>query len=107
MAFPTRSIPPHLFLSEWSITDGAILLDVRTGEEILADGTLPQARHLDYLDTTFEEAIETLDRLNPYYVFCDTGKRSRLACELMASKGFILIAYLEGGTQALSTPFQE
>ncbi len=100
MAFPTRSIPPDLFLAECTLTDGAVLLDVRTAEEIESEGTLLHAKHLDYLDTSFEEAIETLDRLDPYYVFCDTGKRSRLACEFMASKGFILVAYLEGGTNA-------
>ncbi len=101
MAFPTRSIAPDHFLAECTLTDGAILLDVRTLEEIREDGTLPNARHLDYLDTSFEEAMESLDRLNPYYVYCDTGKRSRLVCEWMASKGFILIAYMEGGTLAL------
>lgn len=101
MPFPTRSIQPDHFIPEWKSTDGAILLDVRTPEEYHSEGGFEQAQHLDYLETTFELAIESLDRLVPYYVFCDTGKRSKLACELMASKGFVLVAWLEGGTQAV------
>lgn len=101
MAFPVRSIPPDLFLAELALTHDAIPLDVRTGEEIKTRGTLDGAVHLDYLDTRFESAIESLDRLVPYYLYCDTGKRSRLACELMASRGFMLVAWLEGGLLAL------
>lgn len=101
MPFPTRSIQPDHFLPEWKSTDGAVLLDVRTPEEYHAEGAFEEAQHLDYLDTTFEAAIESLDRLVPYYLFCDTGKRSRLACEVMASKGFMLVAWLDGGLLAL------
>lgn len=106
MPFPTRSIQPDQFISEWKSTDGAILLDVRTDEENRTQGTLEGALHLDYLDTTFELAIESLDRPVPYYIFCDTGKRSKLACELMASKGFVLVAWMEGGLDGLNLSFQ-
>ena len=97
MPFPTRSIVFEQFLQEWKNTDGAIALDVRTPKEIMSPGVLEGASQLDYLDPDFESAVESLDRLVPYYLFCDTGKRSRLACEFMASKGFILVTWLEGG----------
>ncbi len=102
MPFPTRSIQPDQFIPEWKSSDGAILLDVRTPEEYSGEGTFPKAKNLNYLDTTFELAIESLDRLVPYYIFCDTGKRSKLACELMASKGFVLVAWMEGGLDGLN-----
>lgn len=101
MAFPVRSITPDLFLAELALTHDAIALDVRTAEEVRNLGTIKNATHLDYLDTAFEEHVDSLDRLVPYYIFCDTGKRSRLACELMASKGFMLVAWLEGGLNSL------
>lgn len=101
MAFPVRSITPDLFLAELALTHDAIALDVRTDEELQMQGALEGSLHLDYLDTQFETAIESLDRLVPYYLYCDTGKRSRLACELMASKGFMLVAWLEGGMNTL------
>ena len=107
MPFPTRSILPDHFIPEWKSTDGAVLLDVRTPEEYHPEGAWEEAQHLDYLDTTFEAAIESLDRLVPYYLFCDTGKRSRLACEVMASKGFMLVAWLEGGLNARSSTCPE
>lgn len=101
MAFPVRSITPDLFLAELALTHDAIALDVRTAEEVRNLGTIKNATHLDYLDTAFEEHVDALDRLVPYYILCDTGKRSRLACELMASKGFMLVAWLEGGLNSL------
>ncbi len=101
MNFPVRAISADLLLEEKETHQDMILIDVRTTHEIEQDKIRFEALHLDFLDTGFEKTIESLDRLNPYILICDTGKRSRMACELMASKGFILVSWLKGGKPAL------
>lgn len=101
MPFPVRSVNPELLYSEGRLPLDAVLLDVRTPQECLDDPGPEGARCLDFLDTGFERQLEGLDRLVPYFLFCDTGKRSRMACEWMAARGFTLVAWIEGGKPAL------
>lgn len=102
MGFPVRSLPPDLFLAELALTPDAVIVDVRTREEADASPAFPEAMLLDFLDTGFEDRIEDLDRLQPHYVVCDTGKRSRMAGSLMASRGFILVTCLDCGLNGLA-----
>lgn len=101
MNFPVRSISAESLLSERQTHADTILIDVRTLLEIEQDKIHLEALHLDFLDTGFEKAVESLDRFNAYILICDTGKRSRMACEWMASKGFMLVSWLNGGKSTL------
>ena len=86
---------------EWSrqlAQDGdAVILDVRTDDEI-AEGYIPDAQHIDiYLGQGFIDALQKLDKSKNYYVYCRSGNRSGQACAIMNSLGFPNAYNLEGG----------
>ncbi len=77
--------------------DNAVLLDVRTPEEV-EDGYIPESTNIDfYLGQEFLDELEKLDKSKSYYVYCRSGNRSRQACALMNSMGFDNAYNLEGG----------
>jgi rhodanese-related sulfurtransferase len=82
-----------------------VLLDVRTGKEVVED-KLEGAVHLDYLDYRFLDELEKLDRKKPYFVYCRTGRRSVRTCTLMRNMGFKSIFNLEGGLLAWKEVFK-
>ena len=64
-------------------TPGALLLDVRTGEEYAA-GHVPGSRNIP-LDRIGEAA---LDREAPLFVYCRSGARSSQACAILRQRGY-------------------
>jgi rhodanese-related sulfurtransferase len=86
---------------EWShqleTDDNAVILDVRTPQEI-EDGYIPDSVFIDfYLGQEFLSELEKLDKAKNYYVYCRSGNRSGQACSLMKSMGFKNTFNLEGG----------
>ncbi len=73
-----------------------VILDVRTQEEF-SEKRIPNAINIDIYQPTFREEIEELDREQPYYVYCRSGKRSANACLVMKQLGFSSVTNLEGG----------
>ncbi|MCL4161664.1 UNVERIFIED_CONTAM: hypothetical protein GTU68_046602 [Idotea baltica] len=77
--------------------DNAIVLDVRTDDEV-AEGVIQNAIHIDiYKGQEFINAIEELDKSKNYYVYCRSGNRSGQACAIMEQLGFENAYNLEGG----------
>ena len=77
--------------------DNAVILDVRTEEEV-EEGYIPGAINIDiYLGQEFIEELEKLDKSKNYYVYCRSGNRSGQACAIMNSIGFENAYNLEGG----------
>ena len=77
--------------------DEAVLLDVRTLEEV-EDGIIPNAKHIDiYMGQGFIDELEKLDKSKSYYVYCRSGVRSVQACTLMKQLGFETTYNLLGG----------
>ncbi len=75
----------------------AVVLDVRTEEE-MEEGYIPDALNIDiYQPQEFMEELEQLDKSKHYYVYCRSGNRSRQACALMNSIGIANAFNLEGG----------
>ena len=75
----------------------AVILDVRTEEEI-EEGRIPNALNLDiYKGQEFIDELEKLDKTKNYYVYCRSGNRSGQACAIMNSKGFENAYNLQGG----------
>lgn len=75
----------------------AVILDVRTEQEI-EEGYIPNAKHIDiYLGQGFVEELEKLDKSKNYYVYCRSGNRSGQACAIMNSLGFGNAYNLQGG----------
>lgn len=77
--------------------DQAVILDVRTPEEV-SQGYIPGAIHLDiYRGQEFINELEKLDKSKHYYVYCRSGNRSGQACSLMNQLGFETAWNLKGG----------
>ena len=77
--------------------DNAVVLDVRTPEEV-EEGYIPNATNIDfYLGQEFLTEVEKLDKDKNYYVYCRSGNRSGQACAVMNSVGFKNAYNLEGG----------
>ncbi|MCG8391113.1 MAG: rhodanese-like domain-containing protein [Cytophagales bacterium] len=93
-----QNIPVEKF-KELMEDENTVVLDVRTpGEE--AEGTIPGAVLINFMDPSFKDEVETLDPSKTYLVHCRSGGRSASACDFMASKGFSNLYNLEGGIQA-------
>ena len=77
--------------------DNAVILDVRTPEE-MEEGYIPNATNIDiYLGQGFMDELEKLDKSKNYYVYCRSGNRSAQACAIMQSVGIANAYNLEGG----------
>jgi phage shock protein E len=92
-------LEPQAFKAKLDATTDAVLLDVRTPEEI-AQGTIPGAVPLDFKAADFEDRIDALDKSKTYLVYCAVGGRSGKAVNLMHEKGFTHVYGLDGGFQA-------
>lgn len=83
--------------SQLAKDDNAVILDVRTDDEI-AEGIIPNAIQIDiYKGQEFINEIEKLDKSKNYYVYCRSGNRSGQACAIMEQLGFENAFNLEGG----------
>jgi len=83
--------------SQLNQDDNAIVLDVRTDEEI-NEGIIKNAIHADIQNPQeFMTILERLDKEKSYYVYCRSGKRSQMACEIMKQSGFKTTYNLDGG----------
>lgn len=77
--------------------ENAIILDVRTKEEV-DEGKIPNSLHVDiYKGQDFIDEIETLDKSKSYLVYCKSGGRSGQACGVMHQLGFENAYNLIGG----------
>ncbi|GAA4277698.1 rhodanese-like domain-containing protein [Aquimarina mytili] len=77
--------------------DNAIILDVRTEEEV-EDGFIPNMLNIDIRKGQgFLDEVDKLDKSKNYYVYCRSGARSAQACTLMGQMGFETTYNLIGG----------
>ncbi|GAA0758599.1 rhodanese-like domain-containing protein [Psychroflexus lacisalsi] len=73
------------------------IIDVRTPAEF-NEGYIEGARLINIQDTsTFMEEIEQLQKDKDYYVYCRSGRRSEMACQIMEKTGIENAFNLEGG----------
>ncbi len=75
---------------------GVILLDVRTAGEFAA-GHIEGALNIDVEGMTFEGEIKQLDKTKTYAIYCQSGRRSRIAAETMTNAGFTKLFNLDQG----------
>ena len=77
--------------------DNAVILDVRTQEEV-DEGKIPNALHIDiYKGQGFIDEVDELDKTKTYFVYCRSGARSAQACAVMNQLGFEKTYNLLGG----------
>ena len=75
---------------------GLVVLDIRTPEEsneVRLDGAI----NVDYYATDFADQLDTLDKNNPYVMYCRSGNRSSDAVETMKDLGFTEVYEIDGG----------
>ena len=78
---------------------GAICLDVRTLNEH-TESHIPNSLNIDIYDPpSFMKKINDLDRTKSYFIYCKSGKRSQMACEIMHQYGFNKLFNLDGGIE--------
>lgn len=78
----------------------ALILDVRTPAE-WSGGIIPNAACIDVMNTNgFIAQIDNLDKSKNIYVYCRSGQRSQVACNLLEQSGFKTTYNLLGGITA-------
>jgi phage shock protein E len=75
-------------LAATRIDDGALIIDVRSAEEVEETGLLADATQVPHTDTA--GLIETIgpDRDRPVVVYCSTGLRSSFAIDDLERAGY-------------------
>jgi rhodanese-related sulfurtransferase len=83
--------------SQFLNNDNAIILDVRTEDEVNR-GKIPGAINIDiYKGQGFIYMVDALEKSKDYYVYCAAGVRSFNACRIMEELGFGNTYNLLGG----------
>lgn len=83
-------------------TPDAVVVDVRTPEEIATSGQIQGARVLDFRAPNFDErALEALAPEQTVVLYCRSGNRAGQAAERLAALGFTRL-YNAGGYDALA-----
>lgn len=90
-----RQLSPADFKKEIDKNKG-ILLDIRTPKET-AEGFIPNALQSDFLAGDFQKEIQQIDKNQPVYVYCRSGRRSQKALQIFREKGFKNVGELQGG----------
>ncbi len=90
-------LAPQDFDAKYKATENAILLDVRTQEEI-AGGKIANAENIVW-DNSFADKLSNLEH-KPIFIYCGSGIRSAKAATVLKEKGYVDIYELEGGIKA-------
>jgi rhodanese-related sulfurtransferase len=78
-------------------SNNAEIIDVRTPAEF-KEGYIKGAKLMNIQESSkFMEEIEQLPKDKDYYVYCRSGRRSEMACQLMNKAGIENAYNLEGG----------
>ncbi len=72
------------------------LIDVRTYSEF-NEGHLKNAKNICVTDDDFEDIVAKLNKDEPVYLYCRSGKRSARAAEILKNLGFKEIYDMDGG----------
>jgi len=91
-----ESLDAKAFKSKLAATPNAVVLDVRTPEEV-SKGKIAGAVNIDLNGPDFEKKIEALDKTKTYFVYCAKGGRSSQAVDQMQAAGFTKLYNLADG----------
>jgi rhodanese-related sulfurtransferase len=90
-------LDPIEFQAKFQSTEDAILLDVRTEEEV-SGGALAGQQNIVY-DDAFANKLSDLEH-KPIFVYCGSGIRSARAAAILKEKGYGPIYEMKGGIKA-------
>lgn len=88
-----KVLSPAEFETNYKATANAILLDVRTEEEV-ANGRIMESKNIVY-DDAFATKLDSLAH-QPLFVYCGSGIRSAKAASILREKGYEVFE-LDGG----------
>ena len=91
-----NNLNSDIFAEKINQHENAVILDVRTNEEYLAE-RIPNSILIDIYRPDFLENIEKLDRSKIYFVYCRSGNRSFMAANEMMRMGFSSVYNLQNG----------
>lgn len=91
-----KVISPEEVSEALSANPNLQLVDVRTQEEYGEDH-LKTAQNICVTDDDFKEKVAKLNKDEPVYLYCRSGKRSANAAEIMKGMGFKEIYDMDGG----------
>lgn len=95
-----KNVDTNEFQEHIDSKKGGILLDVRTPDELTAEGSIEGNINIDYRSADFKEQLNKLDKDKPVMVYCAVGGRSGQAMKMMEKMGFKEIYNLSGGIRA-------
>ena len=99
-------LEPKEYMETLKADSTAFLLDVRRASEY-AEGHIPGAAQLDVTnEAEFLKGIESLDKEKTIYIYCRSGRRSRIAAKHLIDNGFNVID-LKGGYSAWEATFNK
>lgn len=90
------TLSPAEFQKKIKEIPSAQILDVRTPEEV-SKGHLQNSKNIDWNGSDFKNLVMKLDKSQPVFVYCASGRRSEDAAAYMRSIGFNEVYELEGG----------
>lgn len=90
-----ENIPAAAFAEKMKMSN-TVVLDVRTPAETAA-GKIEGAIEMDVNAPDFAQQLSQLDKSKTYLVYCRSGRRSAVACNIMSGQGFTQLFNLEGG----------
>ena len=91
-----KILEPAEYIKTMQSDSTALLLDVRRANEY-AEGHIPGAALLDVTnEPEFLKGIEKLDKNKTIYIYCRSGRRSRMAAKHLLDRGFSVVD-LKGG----------
>ena len=87
----------HKWIEKLESTDNAVILDVRTADEV-ASGKVEGSINQDiYNPQEFMDAVSDFDKNASYFVYCRSGNRSGQACAILRTQGIENAYNLAGG----------
>ena len=92
-------LKPKVFQEKISASPGAVILDVRTPEEV-HQKYLKKTVNFDFNTPEFNILIAGMDKTKPYFVYCGSGVRSGKAADKMKDMDFQKVYLLDGGIKA-------
>ena len=91
-----NELSPKEFDKALKIEKQPQLVDVRTPDEY-NELHIEGAENIDWNGDDFDEEVSRLDKTQPVYVYCQSGKRSAKAAKHMRELGFTKVYELQGG----------
>ena len=93
----TERMSPKEFESTLKSSPNAVLVDVRTPEEVASGYIKGADKFININGSNFETEINALDKSSTYIMYCRSGARSGRAAEFMIDNGFTDVYNLSGG----------